>query len=52
MSVESRFTLTVHCDACNREPGMDACSMCSRIEDAERKATGEESSQLVAVPAR
>lgn len=52
MTDELRFMLAVHCDACNREPEMEACAMCSLIEDAERKATGEESPQLIAVPER
>lgn len=41
--------LTVNCAACNREAEMEACAMCSQIEDAERKATGEKSPQLVSV---
>lgn len=44
------YTLTVVCQACNREPGTLACVTCSRLEDAEHTATGRRSPEL-ATPA-
>jgi hypothetical protein len=46
---DDTYVLLVACLACNREPGMPPCELCTRMERAER-AVGRGSPELVTTP--